>query len=369
MAESVNRKYSVIPSEEHLGGKIRIPRYTTVSLTDKPESWTVPDPAPFMAQVQAAVAQYYMRFVSAAGEQKLPFELTSDVMGSDVSAYLQKRAPAYGIPAAALTYAQHRLNLAGLTYDESVAGLCDLAHTASSVAVTLTKDKWSDARMSMDAGNVIIESRPDDPEDVQAALAELQQTGCKRIRDLDGYTGRCPDFSSPLVRYRLGVCSVIWLEDRGQFMITRRGRAVNGLNTGRVCAASGAVNWRHVEAQTPDKYGRVQLQAVLHAAMEEEAREEIADIDWEITPIGAARELTRRGSPEFFYILQPKRLRLEALLEAMSANTHPGAQEVDDILYLLTPQLVRELMKPEAAGIIHPKGLMNLGLARGMIVG
>jgi hypothetical protein len=206
----------------------------------------------------------------------------------------------------------------------------------------------------MDAGDLPIIQTQNDPEWVARFVRDAQRASVYEPQDINVDLGRCPEFSSEFWKYRLGVCSLIWLPRDKVFIFVRRGRAVQGLNVGRGFAASGAVDWDHVRGND--------LNAILRSAMEQEAREEIANIDWEIIPIGAARELTRQGSPEFFFLLQSEMSTTE-LVAAMGKNTHAEAEEVDGLIYSCTWASAQTLLDNPDAGIIHQKGLLNLALA------
>lgn len=261
--------------------------------------------------------------------------------------------------AKALTrYAYLRRNLAA-SKDEVQHHLCGLSVQKGRWTVRLKRGMWSGAKASMDSGHIQIEQQPEDGTEL-AELASMlvREFGEITIREAmrrhePSGSGMLPGFNSVHYQYCLGVCSVIYCEADGKFVITRRGRNVH-VNNGRVCAASGGVKW-----QSPHK--RKGLFQILDESIAEEHMEEIGEAHrFRFVRVGFARELPREGSPEAFYTAVFSGTA-EQVVAVIAANTHPDGEEIYGYVYALCVDDVQTLLRSADGGtVVHYKGLMNL---------
>ncbi len=242
--------------------------------------------------------------------------------------------------------------------DDVQAHLCGLSAGGTWTA-TVALGMWSGAKASMDSGDVRIERRYDDGVELSLLAAELiSRFGMVTLRDAmrqseQRANGVLSPFHAGYYQFSLGVCSVIFCVASNVFVITRRGRRTH-VNRGRVCAASGGVNWAAISKHH-------ELFAALDASIMDEHHEEIGDVNgFRFIRVGFARELAREGSPEFFYtVCFPG--TVEQVVQIIASNTHPDSDEVDGYVYAFSPEAARALLMSEnGCNVVHNKGLMNL---------
>lgn len=233
--------------------------------------------------------------------------------------------------------------------------LCGLDYRDGTWNTVVGPGVWSGARSSMDAGSVVIEKRDgDSPELVLLSDALVHRFGAVTVREaMTQHIGQAVGFSMARNQYSLGVCSVIFCEDDGQFVIARRARGVH-VNTGLVCAASGAVPWSCVDADSPSLFGAVDAgMAICH-------RKEIGVGDFQITRTGFARELPRQGSPEFFYTVYFKGTS-DGVVQIIAQNDDPDAEQVDGYVYAFSPESATAMLNSaRGTEVVQRKGMVNL---------
>ena len=272
-------------------------------------------------------------------------------------------------------YARLRLNLLNPKLDELATRLCGFEREGDSFKAKIAPSNWSFGRTSMDAGNIPLVHSPGDDTELRELVRDLIRHFGYGMTLREAYSkewgkaGKLPSFDSGACAWQLGTCSVSWVKRSGQFSITRRGRGVGGLNTGRVCAASGGVHWspfQETREKTPERNRGHEFTYVLDWEIGREFTEEVGCVHhaepdpFSLHRLGFAREVPRMGSPEFFY-----RFDFEGdpdgLAEIIAQNTHPESEEIDCIVYALAPEdAIALLTSPDGADIIHYKGLMNL---------
>ncbi len=259
-----------------------------------------------------------------------------------------------GFPSVLARYVYLRLGL-NPKINNVQTHLCGLAYRGGKWHAVVGPGVWSGARSSMDAGAVLIEKRDgDSPELVLLTDVLVRRFGTFAVREaVSTDVGKAVGFSLARNQYSLGVCSVIFCEDDGKFIITRRARGVH-INTGLVCAASGAVPWDCVDADSPSLFGAVDAgMAICH-------RKEIGVGDFRIARTGFARELTRQGSPEFFFTVYFKGASAEAV-QIIAENDDPDAEQVDGYVYAFSPDTADAMLaSTRGTEVVQRKGMVNL---------
>lgn len=234
--------------------------------------------------------------------------------------------------------------------------LCGLDHHGEMWSAVVGPGVWSGARSSMDAGAVVIEKRDGDSPELSLLAEVLLDRFGRSVTVREAMTknfGKAVEFGAARNQYSLGVCSVIYCEGDGKFVITRRARGVH-INTGLVCAASGAVPWACVDVGSPSLFGAVDAgMAICH-------RKEIGVGDFRIVRTGFARELTRQGSPEFFFTVYFKGTSAGAV-QIIAQNDDPDAEQVDGYVYAFSPESATAMLNStRGTEVVQRKGMVNL---------
>ena len=263
-----------------------------------------------------------------------------------------------GIPQSLARYVYLRLGLSS-KIDNVQTHLCGLDRVDGVWKATVGPGVWSGARSSMDAGLVRIEVRDGDSPELQLlSEALVARFGAVPVREAMQMgvvpdMGNVPPFGAGHNQYSLGVCSQFFCEGDGKFLATRRGRGVH-INAGLVCAASGAVPWSCVDLDDPDLFHAVD------AGMALCNWKEIGKGDFRIVRTGFARDLTRQGSPEFFYTVYFSGTSEEAV-QIIAANDDSEAEQIDGYVYAFTPEIARRLLaSPDGTRVVQRKGMVNL---------
>ncbi len=186
--------------------------------------------------------------------------------------------------------------------------------------------------------------------------------------------GRLPNFGEQVHHYLLGVAGTVITND-GHFVFVERGKGVS-INRGVNVTSSGAVKYnqefmeehgiaRHLGSQmhkeTTEELG-LKSGDLLIGSMQERIKLELGmDFsEYDLTPVGMARELPRGGSPEAMFMINYGG-SVADLLGKIASNPHKDRAEIDSFVYAAPVDSVQELLKQhDADRVIHHKGLLNL---------
>jgi hypothetical protein len=183
-----------------------------------------------------------------------------------------------------------------------------------------------------------------------------------------------PEYNQRVHHYLLGVAGTVLTRD-GDVVFVNRGAGVS-INRGINVTASGAVKYKK------DYLARYGLQRHLGRQMHEEAQEEIGlrsgelllgamqeriklelgveETDYELVPVGMARELPRGGSPEAMFLIRYKGSTTD-LLSQIAGNPHEDRSEIDSLVYAYPMENVARLLRQkDAERVVQHKGLLNL---------
>ena len=275
------------------------------------------------------------------------------------------------------------------TLDEKLTALRGLERRGKSMRFTVGMSRYSQAFFSMGSEGVRLELTDEDRQrlkesgfdsshlDELEGLTELLQGthGARTIREvIQKETGGLPDFNQRVHHYLLGVAGTVLTRD-GDVVFVNRGAGVS-VNRGINVTASGGVKFKK------EYLARHGLQRHLGRQMHEEAREEIGlksgdlllgamqerialelgvgESEYDLVPVGMARELPRGGSPEVMFMIQ-FRGDTQDLVNRIAGNTHEDRSEIDSLVYAYPMEEVRKLLKQsDAERVVQHKGLLNL---------
>lgn len=274
--------------------------------------------------------------------------------------------------------------------DEELTGLRGLERKNGRMQFTVGPSKYSEAFFSMGSEGVTLDLSPADIEHLKQKgvssehLAEIQELHGKlaathgegrSIRDaIFEKTGGLPDYNRRVHHYLLGVAGTV-LTRNGDLVFVNRGASVS-VNRGINVTASGGVKYKK------DFLAREGLQRHLGRQMHEETKEEIGlqsgdlllgsmhermqlelgvDVsDYDLIPVGMARELPRGGSPETMFLIKFKG-DTDDLIQRIATNTHEDRHEIDSLVHALPMETAGQLLKQaDAERVIQHKGLLNL---------
>lgn len=236
----------------------------------------------------------------------------------------------------AKTIAYVRSRLAGrVTRNEQVFGLVDL--TAEDI--TLRQQAYADFFCTNGAFGF--------PLNTGQALGQLL---------VSTYNG-LPPFVAGTGAHTLGVASLVETAD-GWIILGLRG-AKTGVNRGINVPTSGGVQYRDLRAGDT-------LWDLLRETVQSEAHEELGLVptQYEIVPVGAARECPRGGSPEWFFLLRST-LTHEDFARQYANHAHADKHEHTALFRVKRDELYASLdsMVPLQKAI-HPKAVLAALFAR-----
>lgn len=188
--------------------------------------------------------------------------------------------------------------------------------------------------------------------------------------------GGVPDFHEGVYGNTIGVASVLISSD-GYFVFAKRNPKYVGVNSGINCPASGGVKWNEellrniglaganiqaIEAETSEELGLNLGQVMGFEIGRYFNTIGIENGDYDLSMVGAMRELPRGGSPEFFFLAQA-RLDRKTIIQKIQNNDHRDKLEAAEIVTIPCKQAYDLIEKPQESSI-HHKGVMNMVLVR-----
>jgi len=278
--------------------------------------------------------------------------------------------------------------------DETVACLRGLKATKGKLVFTVGGGKYSDAFYSMGSEGETIslnDAERDALKNEKKAsvehMAELEELLAQLSREHgEGVSlrdvifkryGGLPHFNEQVYNSILGVAGTVLTKD-GDYVFVRRGKNVS-VNLGMNVTASGGVSF---DREAFSRYG---LPYQLGAEMHREAKEEIGvrsgvlllgaikermrlelgidnEEDYDLIPVGFARELPRGGSPEAMFLIRYKGSTKDLIATAMN-NHNKEKREIDEFIYTMPAAEATDLIKtPGASSVLQHKGVLNLML-------
>jgi len=169
--------------------------------------------------------------------------------------------------------------------------------------------------------------------------------------------GGLPPFAAGTGAHTLGVASLVETAD-GWILLGYRGTKT-GVNRGINVPTSGGVQYRDLrEGDT--------LWDLLRETVRIEAQEELGlqTNQYQIVPVGAARECPRGGSPEWFFLLRST-LTHRQFADQYAAHSHADKHEHTELYRVQTEELFAALDSPQPLqNAIHPKAILAALFAR-----
>lgn len=274
--------------------------------------------------------------------------------------------------------------------DEQLTALRGLSRHKGNMRFKVGMSRYSQAFFSMGSEGVRLElteadrkmlaEKGVDSEHMNELGALLDQFGHEygqgtTVRDaVIKHTGGLPDYNAQVHHYLLGVAGTVLTRD-GNVVFVNRGAGVS-VNRGINVTASGAVKFRR---EFIERHG---LQHHLGRQMHEEAQEEIGltsgdlllgaiqervrlelgveQSEYDLVPVGFARELPRGGSPEAMFLIQFHGDTTD-LVGRIAHNPHDDRAEIDSLVYAYPMEQVQRLLRQrDAERVVQHKGLLNL---------
>lgn len=170
---------------------------------------------------------------------------------------------------------------------------------------------------------------------------------------------------------------MVLTEKDQQFIFVKRGKTVS-VNLGINCTVSGAAEFNEAILS---QYG---LQYFLGKEISREAKEELgfkagtlligemkkrirlelglSENDYDLTPVGFIRELSRGGKPECMFLIQYKG-SAEDVVRSIIENPHSEKKEIESLVYAQPLNKTTSLSKTRNVdSLIQHKALVNLML-------
>jgi hypothetical protein len=285
-----------------------------------------------------------------------------------------------------------RLKLARpFKYEDTIACLRGLETHEGKMKLTVGPAMYSDSFYSMGAEGVVLGLTPAEREALANRLpsehmAELEQLLDKLTFQYGaGNTLRhavalhtdnqLPDYNGQTHAYALGVAGTVLTND-GDVVFVRRGSGVS-VNRGINVTASGGVKFnadalsqyglptylgRQMADETQEELG-LNGGTLLLGAMREKIKLELGIEDpseYDLTPVGWAREWPRGGSPEVMFQIDYKG-STDQLVDQICNNTHADKREIDQQVLALPLTEATSLIGTEGAdSVIQHKGILNI---------
>lgn len=186
-----------------------------------------------------------------------------------------------------------------------------------------------------------------------------------------------PEFGEHTYNNSIGLAGMVLTEKDQQFIFVKRGKTVS-VNLGINCTVSGAAEFNEAILS---QYG---LQYFLGKETSREAKEELgfkagalligemkkrirlelglSENDYDLTPVGFIRELSRGGKPECMFLIQYKG-SAEDVVRSIIENPHSEKKEIESLVYAQPLNKTTSLSKTRNAdSLIQHKALVNLML-------
>ncbi len=270
--------------------------------------------------------------------------------------------------------------------DERVACLRGLEYKENRWVLTVAPGNYSDFYLTNGACNtrLTVQDHCDNPNtDMLQRLQEWRQAnGGVDAPSTFGEAvirlhGELPDFSAGVYSNTIGVATVLISGD-GHFIFADRNPKFVGVNPGINCPASGGVSWNQNQLQkmgvvgatlsTLGEESRAELGLKLRDVVGSAIHHQLGRLlgtelgDYDASFVGAARELKRGGSPEFFFAAYTH-LSVVDIIKRIQANTNREKLEAASILSQPVGEAYR-MIKAGGADVFHDKLLMNLMFAQ-----
>ncbi len=264
------------------------------------------------------------------------------------------------------------------THDEEVACLRGLERRSNRWKCNVGPGRYHDFYYTNGADGVSL--NPDDyPEtapEIQEQMHELQKllSAPRTVREaIYQLYGGLPDFNQAVYGNTLGVATLVRTSDNFFMFADRDPRRV-AVNAGVNCPASGGVLWdeamfrshamtgptmKTMADETNEELGLKMGNVMVRSIQEHVTRTlSIPEGDYDVSFVGAAREIARGGSPEFFFFTNTH-LTAADVANRVRNNHKPDKLEARTILALPETDLFRLLSDPSGMDAMHPKAMLN----------